>query len=129
VQLTFNMKPEMIEIDPAAVDRRPTFTSSLVLCAETGGITPKELAGRIVKDEESWSRIKSPTPKQFFPQDRLIDFMDVCQNEAPLMWLARKRGYQLVPMETELERLLRIEREARVELEVENRVMRKLLGR
>lgn len=129
MQMSLPMKPEMIEVDKASIDRRPSFTSALVLCAEIGGMTPQDLAGKIVKDEESWSRIKSPTPKQFFPQDRLNDFMDVCQNEAPLIWLARRRGYELVPLETELERLLRIEREKRAEVEAENRVMRKLLGR
>lgn len=129
MQLDLPIKGQMIEIDNASIDRRQTFTSSLVLCAEVGGITPQELAGRIVKDEESWSRIKSPTPKQFFPQDRLIDFMDLCQNEAPLQWLARRRGYALVPLETELERQLRVEREKRAVLEQENRLMRQLLGR
>lgn len=119
----------MLAVDLRTVDSMPSFTLALVLCQQIGGVTPKELVGPIVKDEESWSRIKSPTPRQFFPQDRLIDFMDVCSNEAPLIWLARRRGYELVPMESELERQLRVEREKRELLEQENRLMRQLLGR
>src|SRR5690606_40957638 len=52
---------------------------------------PQKLAGKVVKDEESWSRIKSPTPKQFFPQDKLIDFMNMAQNEVPLIWRSEER--------------------------------------
>ena len=128
MQMSLPMKPDMIEVDKASIDRRPSFTSALVLCAEIGGMTPQDLAGRIVKDEESWSRIKSPTPKQFFPQDRLNDFMDVCQNEAPLVWLARKRGYELVPLETEYQRQLRLEREARAKLQIEVEVLRRAIS-
>lgn len=129
MQFELPMKPHMIEVDQEAIARQPRFTSSLTLCAELGGVTPQDLSGTILKDEESWSRIKSPTPRQFFPQDKLVDFMHLCQNEAPLLWLARRMGYELVPLETELERLLRVEREKRAELEAENRIMRKLLGR
>lgn len=107
MQMTLPMKPPMLGVDAQSIDRRPTFTSALVLCQEIGGMTPR----------------------QFFPQDRLCDFMDICSNEAPLIWLARRRGYELVPMETELERQLRVEREKRAELEQENRLMRQLLGR
>lgn len=129
MQLDLPIKPPMIEVDPVSIDRQATFTRALVLCQEIGGLTPAELAGRIVKDEESWSKIKSPTPRQYFPQDRLNDFMDICGNEAPLVWLARRRGYSLEPLETELERLLRIERDKIGILEHENRILRGLLSR
>ena len=129
MQLDLPMKGEMIAVDPVSIDRRQTFTQALVLCAEIGDLTPQKLAGKVVKDEESWSRIKSPTPKQFFPQDKLNDLMDMAQNEVPLIWLARRRGYELHPMETELERRLRLEREKRAEVEKENAILRRLLGR
>lgn len=127
MQLELPIKPQMTAVDAALVDKRSTFTSALVLCAELGDMTPQRLAGPIVKDEESWSRIKSPTPKQFFPQDRLLDFMNLCQNEVPLIWLARRRGYNLVPMETELQRQLRLRDEAIAAKDAEILALRRAL--
>ncbi len=126
-QLALQMKPEMLIVDDRALEQRTTMTGALILCQETGGVTPQQLAGRIVKDEESWSRIKSG--RQNFPQDRLEALMDQCRNEAPLFWLARRRGYACVPLETELQRQIRVEREAREKAEAENRLLRDLLMR
>lgn len=78
-----------------------------------------------VKDSESWSRIKGGT--QFFLQDKLCALMDLAGNEAPLFWLARRRGYVLTAMETELERQLRLTQEARQRAEDENKLLRGLL--
>lgn len=77
----------------------------------------KELCGPkgIVNEQAQWSRIKSG--QHFFPQDRLGLLMDACGNEAPLFWLARRRGYLLTPMESETERQLRNERELRIAAE------------
>jgi hypothetical protein len=43
--------------------------------------------------------------------------MTVCANQVPLIWLARQYGYELVQIESETQRLLRAEREARIEAE------------
>jgi hypothetical protein len=51
--------------------------------------------------------------------------MDLCRNEAPLIWLARSRGYDLTPLETEMERRLRLEREKTDELEREKHAAQK----
>lgn len=125
MQLALPMKPEMMALDPKAIEMRTSMTSALMFCAELGGVEPKQLVPGVVKDTESWSRIRSGN--QFFPHDRLCAFMDICQNEAPLFWLAHRRGYELVPLESELERQLRIEREARARTEAENRLLRNLL--
>ena len=39
-----------------------------------------------------------------FPVNKLITLMDLCGNEAPLMWLANSRGYGLVVLKSESER-------------------------
>ena len=36
--------------------------------------------------------------------NKLNNLMDLCGNEAPLMWLANSRGYGLVVLKTEAER-------------------------
>lgn len=124
-QFELPMKPDMVDVDPKVLDNRATMTGAIVLCADMGGLEPKQLAGTIVKDAESWSRIKGGT--QFFPQDKLCALMDLAGNEAPLFWLARRRGYVLTAMETELERQLRLTQEARQRAEDENKLLRGLL--
>jgi hypothetical protein len=105
------VKPQMIEVDLATIDAQPSMTSALVLCQSLAGLQDKELAGDkgIVKHTEQWSKIKNGSG--FFPQDKLLPYMHRCRNEAPLIWLARRSGYELVPLESELERRLRLERE------------------
>lgn len=116
-QLELSMKPEMMKLDARVIDAQSSMTRAIALCQQISGVEDKELCGTtgVVKDVAQWSRIKSG--QHFFPQDKLGLFMDMCQNEAPLVWLARKRGYNLVPMETELERQIRREREARIKAE------------
>lgn len=121
------IKPAMREVDIAMIDAQPTLTSALVLCQSLAGIQDKELAGPkgIVKHTEQWSKIKNGSG--FFPHEQFLRYMHRCENEAPLIWLARRSGYALVPLETELERQLRIERAARAEVELENRVLRSVI--
>jgi hypothetical protein len=115
------IKPPMTSIDVDLVGRQPDFTSALRLCQSIGGIDDKVVAGphsrAIVTNAATWSRITGKAKQHHFPQDKLNDFMDLCGNEAPLFWLALSRGYVLVPMESETQRLLRIEREKNVETE------------
>jgi hypothetical protein len=116
-QIELAAKPEMLTLDAKAIDAQPTLTSAIMLCQQLGGVDDKKLYGAnaIVKNQSQWSRVKGG--QHFFPQDKLIVYMDICHNEAPLFWLARRRGYNLVAMETELDRQLRIERQARQKAE------------
>lgn len=110
-QFDLSAKPPMADVDMTIVRAQPSFTAALMLCQQVSGIEDKELVGQkgIVKDVAQWSRIR--VGQHFFPQDRLITFMDLCGNEAPLVWLADRRGYRLEKLESELERELRQVRE------------------
>jgi len=127
IQSELNVKPEMLKIDSRTIDAKPSMTAAIKLCQELSGIDDKNIVGKkgIVANTAQWSRIKSG--QHFFPQDKLNLLMDICHNEAPLIWLARSRGYELVELETETQRKLRIEREKAEELERENMLLRKLL--
>lgn len=116
-QLELRMKLDMVGVDWAAIDAQSSMTKAIALCQQLGGLDDKELVGThgIVKDVAQWSRIKSG--QHYFPQDKLCYLMDLCRNEAPLFWLARQRGYELQLMETEVEKQLRVEREARKKAE------------
>lgn len=121
------LKPAMLDVDPLVIARQPTLTSAIILCQQLSGLEDKEIVGKngIVKDQAQWSRIKSG--QHYFPQDKLNLFQDLCGNEAPLLWLNFSRGYQAVPLETETQRLLRVEREKIKQLEDENRLLRSLV--
>ena len=117
----------MLQIDSRTIDAKPSMTAAIKLCQELSGIDDKNIVGKkgICTDTAQWSRIKSG--QHFFLQDKLNLIMDLCSNEAPLIWLARSRGYELVELETETQRKLRLEREKAEELERENILLRKLL--
>ena len=126
-QLDLSLKAEMQDVDVALVSRQPSMTEALILSQTLAGLDDKEICGKgsPVNDTATWSRIKSGTNN--FPQDNLIKWMNVMQNEVPLIWLADRMGYSLTPKETETQRLLRIEREKAQRVEEENRLLRKLL--
>lgn len=121
------MKPEMMQVDAEVIDRQPSFTRSIALCQDLSGMEDKRFVGAkgIVSDKAQWSRIMSG--QHNFLQEKLNLFMDICGNEAPLIWLARRRGYELKPLESEMERRLRIEREQNEALAKENALLRKLI--
>ena len=121
------LKAAMAPVSDDVVARQPSMTGALILCQTLSGLEDKQLVGSkgIVKDAAQWSRIKSG--QHHFPQDQLGKFMDLCGNEAPLLWLARCRGYELRPLETETERKLRIREEENAELVRENALLRGLI--
>lgn len=126
-QFDLPAKPEMQVIDPAMVARQPSMTAALKLCQTLSGMSDKAFTGQggIVKDVAQWSRIMG-AGKHFFPQDELGRFMDAAGNEAPLLWLAHSRGYDITSLrkrETETERALREAREEVERLRSEKRVL------
>jgi hypothetical protein len=101
----------MQDVDILEVRRQPTMSRALVLCAALGGFeNDKDFCRQIDLDPGVWSLIQSGT--RYFPHDRYEQLFDVCGNEAPLAWLADRRGYVLVPKETEMQRRLRLANES-----------------
>lgn len=128
MQLKLGMKPEMMQVDDQVIAAQPSMTKALMLCQQLSGLDDQQFVGGrsgIVGHLSQWSRIK--TGQHHFPQDRLGDYMDLCGNEAPLQWLARSRGYLLTPLESEMERRLRLERERVEKLQAENALLQNLL--
>lgn len=116
-QFPLPIKPNMLDVDMQSVIAQPSMTSALILCQTLSGIEDKQLSGEggVVKQPEQWSRIKGGSAN--FPHDKLIEYMDLCRNEVPLIWLALRRGYELTPLESEMQRRLRLSEEARVQAE------------
>lgn len=122
--LALPRKPQAVDIE--AVRRQPTLTKAIVLCADLAGfVNDKDLCRSLDLDAAVWARIKNG--QAHFPHDKFIDLMEQSGNEVPLIWLADRRGYLLTPKESELEKRLRMEHEARVRAEDERDMLKDIL--
>lgn len=125
-QMPLALPHAMQVIDIETVRRQPSMTKAIVTCVDLGGFSnEKDFCRTVGIDPATWSRIKSGDAH--FPHESFGALFDACDNELPLLWLADRRGYVLTPKETELERQLRLEREARAKVEAERDLLRGLL--
>ena len=92
----------VMEAPPELVSRKQTLLAAIVLCVQLSGLDDKEVYLTLEIDAGHWSRIMKGDAH--FPVDKLSDLMSLCGNEAPLQWLALKRGYQLVMLKSAAER-------------------------
>lgn len=80
---------------------KPTLTHALKACFENPGLEDKQAASLMQIDGGQFSRIMNGT--SHFPTNRYGEFMDLMGNEAPLLWLAHSRGYELRRIQTDVE--------------------------
>ncbi len=103
-----------VKIEPTEVARKKSLGSALELCAELAGFSlDKELQQRLHVDKAQFSRWISGTEGILWP--KFCALMDACGNDAPLLWMAHQRGYDLESMrqrESETEKALRVANEA-----------------
>lgn len=108
-QTLLPLLPRMRPVDISIVVAQTSFLSAIKLCIQLAGLdSSKSLYIELGIDKGHWSRIMSG--EAHFPVDKLSTLMDLCGNEAPLLWLVHVRGYdprQLHKLESELERELR----------------------
>lgn len=130
-QFSLSLRPPMQTIDEALIRKQPTMSKALALCQTLSGLDDKAFLGEkgVVKDQAQWSRILGGSAHNF-PHDKLNVFMDLAGNEAPLLWLAHSRGYDLGSLrhrETETERKLRLAQEQIELLQHDKRVLTEAL--
>jgi hypothetical protein len=135
MQFEMTNRPAMQAIDPALIYKQPTFTKALHLCQTLSGKDDAQFYGAtgVVKDQAQWSRIMGQAGSANFPQDKLNLFMDVAENEAPMLWLLHSRNYDITTLrhvETQTEMRLRIALEElkreRMEREIERRIFKEI---
>ena len=127
--------PSSVSLDE--VTRKTSLGAAIALCAEAAGLEPKQVQDAVktsegkAVDKAAWSRWVNAGEGVEWP--KLVQIMDKCGNDAPLLWMLHARGYDLSSLrrrETELERRLRIAEETiareRQEREVERRLFREL---
>lgn len=116
-------------VTEAEVAREKSLGGAIELCAKAAGFSlDKELQLVLGVDKAQFSRWHSGQEGIVWP--KFSRLMDVCGNDAPLLWMLHQRGYDIGALrkrETELERELRVERERAEKAEAENRLLRNLL--
>lgn len=115
------------EITHQEVLRELTLGGSIGLCAKAAGLSPKEVQDALKTDKSQWSRWESGAEGIVWPKFEAL--MDFCGNDAPLLWMLARRGYDLASLrkrETETERELRQAREEIAALKAAREVERAL---
>ena len=101
-ELPLARKADAVQVPLDLVVKQPTLASAIALCVQVSGLEEKEVYLSLEIDAGHWTRIMKGDAH--FPVNKLNNLMDLCGNEAPLMWLANSRGYGLVILKTEAER-------------------------
>ena len=101
-ELPLARRADSIQVPLELVLRQPSFAGAIALCVQVSGLEEKEIYLSLDIDAGHWTRIMKGDAH--FPVNKLITLMDLCGNEAPLMWLANSRGYGLVVLKSEAER-------------------------
>lgn len=116
-------------VSPHEIARERTLGDAIKLCAKVGGKEPKDVQGELKTDKAQWSRWESGQEGIVWP--KFVALMDYCGNDAPLLWMLHARGYDLSSLrkqESETEKLLRIEREARAKAEEKVRLLTEVIS-
>lgn len=100
--LPLTRKVDRFAIPLEMVVKQRSLSQAIALCVQMSGLDDKEVYLPLEIDAGHWTRIMKGDAH--FPVNKLIPLMDMCGNEAPLMWLANSRGYGLVVLQTESER-------------------------
>jgi hypothetical protein len=112
------------EVTPQEISRKTTLGGAISLCAEAAGFEPKEILDKLKLDKAQWSRWESGAEGIVWPM--FVALMDVCGNDAPLLWMVNARGYDLNSLrrkETETERALRLANEMLQAERIKNRIL------
>lgn len=112
-------------VDKTYVLSLPSFRRALRYSMSLADLEPKQVYEPLDMDKATWSRIENGA--QAFPPDLLGRLAMLTGNDAPLIWLAHSRGYDLRPLRSELQERLEAAEAHAAELERQNALMRELL--
>lgn len=102
LELPLVRKPAQASLPTELVVKQPTLSAAIALCVQVSGLEEKEVYLSLDIDAGHWTRIMKGDAH--FPVNKLNLLMDLCGNEAPVIWLAHSRGYGLVMLKSEAER-------------------------
>ncbi len=97
-QLRLLLRDQQRQVSLEVIDSCNTFDDALALCKSISGLEDKQIAMALRIDPGHWSLIFTKGPnKRNFPENKLLQYMEVCKNRIPLIWCAFKSGYTLTP--------------------------------
>jgi hypothetical protein len=114
----------LMKLDTTVIQSPKNLLRAFIVGAELGGLDDGQAAAAAGMDPSSWSQFKNGM-RGIKPLE-LNGFLDQCANELPLAYWAYSRGYVLTPMESELERRLRIKDEELQKVKDENKLLREI---
>lgn len=123
-ELPLTRKPQQQPVADEVIFGLPSMTAAVRLSINVSGLEEKEIYLALDVDAGHWTRIMKGDAH--FPLDKLNGLADLVGNEIPLAWWAHSRGKGLHMLETESERLLKAEHEARVKAEEKLRYLESL---
>lgn len=115
------------DVTPQELAREHTLGGSIGLCAKAAGMEAKQIQAALKTDKAQWSRWESGAEGIVWP--KFAALMDLCGNDAPLLWMIHQRGYDLSSLrrqESELQKKLRLAEERISELERDRDTERRL---
>jgi plasmid maintenance system antidote protein VapI len=112
-------------VDFEAIKRKKTMGTAIEVCAEFAGFElDKTLSTELHVDKAQFSRWHNGSEGIVWP--KFVHLMDVCGNDAPVLWMMHQRGWELESFrktESETEQALRLERDKNTKLQEANRVL------
>lgn len=107
-----------VTVRPDEIVLKQSLGKAIEYCAELAGFTlDKTLQEKLKVDKAQFSRWQSG--EEGIKWDKFTKLMDICGNDAPLLWMLQKRGYDLHSLrkkESETERENRMLREENIAL-------------
>lgn len=98
--LTGRDQPHVEEVTPQFVRlirNKPTFLSAWNFAAQVSELEDKQIYGPLKLDASHWTKITKGTASP--PADERFDrFLDIVQNEIPLIWWIERRGYDFMSL-------------------------------
>lgn len=95
-QLEFFARKPVKKSAPIDIDRLksfPTFLKALKYAIDLTDLEAKEIYGDLGKDKATWTRIKDGDVA--FPADAIDAFCNIVDNDALVLWLLNRRGYDI----------------------------------
>lgn len=109
IELQLLYKDQKKDVNIGLVASLKTFKEALLLCKSLSLLEDRIIAERLQMKLEDFVNIWAGDG--YFPMAKLIDYMHICENIIPILWLALKCGYNLKPLEHELEQESRLLKE------------------
>jgi hypothetical protein len=124
-ELPLSRAPALVNIPVELVRAKKNKGAAFTLACDTSGLDDKEVFMPLGIDKAVFSRIKSGSVN--LDDDLLAPFCRIVGNRIYAEWLAYQVGCQLVEIETETARQLRVAREQLASEKAENALLRQLV--